>query len=380
MTAPATTPCRTTRATTAPRRTSSPNVICVAATDQNDVLASFSNYGATSVDLAAPGVGVTSTWPAYHTLYTQGFEDPFSSWLSLTRSPRLGAPLVHANGAFSMSDSPGGNYVPGPVTQARAPGPPRLRASADGSAARRRYNLRFDAQPFEDFSGSVELSNDGFVQLLLGSGWSGSSRGSFLSLTSDFSVFDNSPSISVLELIMHANGDGSTLADGGFLDDLRLRCLRPNAEDYNTISGKCRWRRRMSPAWRRWRWRRIPPTRPPSWWRRSSAGPTRCPSLSGKVATGGRLNACKAVGGDCPAVAPPPFRPPARGAEGDRREAPHGDPSKIKAKHCRLGKVTYVASTAKRKGKVLRETPKAGKHLARRAKVNLWVGRGPKRK
>ena len=53
------------------------NVICVAATDQNDDLASFSNYGA-SVDLAAPGVGTTSTWPAYDTLYTQGFEDPFT--------------------------------------------------------------------------------------------------------------------------------------------------------------------------------------------------------------------------------------------------------------------------------------------------------------
>lgn len=38
-----------------------PNVISVAATDQNDVLASFSNYGATTVDLAAPGVNILST-------------------------------------------------------------------------------------------------------------------------------------------------------------------------------------------------------------------------------------------------------------------------------------------------------------------------------
>jgi subtilisin family serine protease len=37
------------------------NVISVAATDQNDQLASFSNYGATSVDLAAPGVSILST-------------------------------------------------------------------------------------------------------------------------------------------------------------------------------------------------------------------------------------------------------------------------------------------------------------------------------
>lgn len=39
------------------------NVISVAATDSADRLASFSNYGATSVDLAAPGVGILSTTP-----------------------------------------------------------------------------------------------------------------------------------------------------------------------------------------------------------------------------------------------------------------------------------------------------------------------------
>jgi subtilisin family serine protease len=38
----------------------SPNIIAVAATDQNDSLATFSNYGATCVDLAAPGVNIVS--------------------------------------------------------------------------------------------------------------------------------------------------------------------------------------------------------------------------------------------------------------------------------------------------------------------------------
>jgi len=37
------------------------NIIAVAATDQNDALASFSNYGATSVDVAGPGVRIYST-------------------------------------------------------------------------------------------------------------------------------------------------------------------------------------------------------------------------------------------------------------------------------------------------------------------------------
>jgi subtilisin family serine protease/PKD repeat protein len=40
-----------------------PNIVSVAATDHNDGLAYFSNYGATSVDLAAPGVDIYSTMP-----------------------------------------------------------------------------------------------------------------------------------------------------------------------------------------------------------------------------------------------------------------------------------------------------------------------------
>ncbi len=39
------------------------NIVAVAATDHDDELASFSNFGATSVDLGAPGVNILSTTP-----------------------------------------------------------------------------------------------------------------------------------------------------------------------------------------------------------------------------------------------------------------------------------------------------------------------------
>jgi subtilisin family serine protease len=41
-----------------------PNIIAVASTNSTDALASSANYGATSVDLAAPGVGILSTVPS----------------------------------------------------------------------------------------------------------------------------------------------------------------------------------------------------------------------------------------------------------------------------------------------------------------------------
>ncbi len=47
------------------------NMIVVAATDQNDALATFSNRGATTVDLAAPGVNIYSTEPG---VVTQTFQ------------------------------------------------------------------------------------------------------------------------------------------------------------------------------------------------------------------------------------------------------------------------------------------------------------------
>lgn len=49
-----------------------PNEICVAATTQWDKLAAFSNYGAGSVDLAAPGANVYSTLPGGSYGYWQG--------------------------------------------------------------------------------------------------------------------------------------------------------------------------------------------------------------------------------------------------------------------------------------------------------------------
>jgi len=49
-----------------------PNVISVAATDNRDALASFSNYGNNSVDLAAPGVDILSTLPGNRYGYYSG--------------------------------------------------------------------------------------------------------------------------------------------------------------------------------------------------------------------------------------------------------------------------------------------------------------------
>ncbi len=49
-----------------------PNIITVAASDQDDKLASFSNYGVKSVEVAAPGTNILSTYPNNQYAYLQG--------------------------------------------------------------------------------------------------------------------------------------------------------------------------------------------------------------------------------------------------------------------------------------------------------------------
>ena len=76
------------------------NVISVAATDNNDLRASFSNYGATSVDIGAPGVDIASTY----TLTSSGLVYSYLSGTSMA------TPNVTGVVALIRSEFPDWNY------------------------------------------------------------------------------------------------------------------------------------------------------------------------------------------------------------------------------------------------------------------------------
>ncbi|MCG2681595.1 MAG: S8 family serine peptidase, partial [Kiritimatiellae bacterium] len=110
-----------------PSSYNSPSIIAVASTDHNDVIASSSCYGATSVDLGAPGVGILSTIPPSYVaqagdIFFDDMESGVGNWthggtldtwaLTTTQDP------IFVNPSFPVpspptfwSDSPGVNYV-----------------------------------------------------------------------------------------------------------------------------------------------------------------------------------------------------------------------------------------------------------------------------
>ena len=49
--------------------------------------------------------------------------------------------------------------------------------------------------------------------------------------------------------------------------------------------------------------------------------------------------------------------------------------AKIRKRHCGVGKITKKHSTKKKRGKVIKQSPSAGKHLVAGSKVKLIVGK-----
>jgi subtilisin family serine protease len=73
------------------------NVVCVAATDHNDGLATFSNFGVDSVDLAAPGLGIIGP----------GRRDPQGAYPPMVnRGTSFSAPHVSGVAALVLAENP----------------------------------------------------------------------------------------------------------------------------------------------------------------------------------------------------------------------------------------------------------------------------------
>ena len=142
-------PCEYWRA--APHGSGATNLVCVAATNPNDALASFSNRGKSAVHLAAPGVDIYSSVPQWSSVFSDDLEANFGNWTAAggtdpwqlnERALRLG--LV-------QHDRLAGRALP---EQRRQHDPQQGRAEPHrpGPAARLRYDVEL---LIRDLSGST---------------------------------------------------------------------------------------------------------------------------------------------------------------------------------------------------------------------------------
>lgn len=84
---------------------SASNILCVAATTQNDALTSFSDYGTSYVDVAAPGKNILSSYPQQTTTFQDTFSGVANGSIS-SNFTREGTPNY-----FGVLDSLGDKYL-----------------------------------------------------------------------------------------------------------------------------------------------------------------------------------------------------------------------------------------------------------------------------
>jgi subtilisin family serine protease len=217
-----------------------PNIIAVAATDSSDRLASFSNFGRITVDVAAPGSFVNSTYMSEAAALTvQDFESGTAGW-------SLNSPFGRANSghnsAWSLADSPAGNYADNVNVSAVAPG----FSMAGRSGGYIEFYLRGDILNDGDVLLVETASNSGGpwipqpVWLDGPTGWlffpDGVAGGS-----PDWSyaqVYLNDPEIVPnLYFRFRLSTNASGVADGIYIDDVSVQALTPGSDDYIIASG-----------------------------------------------------------------------------------------------------------------------------------------------
>lgn len=234
----------------------SPNIICVAATDQNDGLAGFSNFGPASVDLAAPGVNVLGGQAKFATVFSDDMDGGGSRWSTLGGWATTSASFASA--PASLSDSPGGSYADSASSLnnfARVATPLNLTGRRGCGLF---YDTRFAlaAADSHDLESSVDGTNwtPEFSDL-------GSSAGDFLPTFIDFSHRDGAPAL-LFRFLITSRGVG--VDDGAYVDNVRFSCLAVPAsysgaaDEYAFLDGTS-MATLASPAWRRSSFPWMPP-------------------------------------------------------------------------------------------------------------------------
>ncbi len=268
------------------------NVICVAATDQADQLAGFSDWGTSSVDLGAPGTETLSTFPVLTATSIDDFEtNDFSSKWETTagtgtgRAPAGDGPLT----SFGMNDSPGAAPSPSSVHQSTLTSGI---AVPSGSGACTLSGLRFrHADTGSSFSYAV-LSDGTPVFTNTGSENTSGTKMVHFNTVPIKGLGGHSVKVS----FGYNAGPSPTAESGIWLDDLKLTCYAPlsTPPGYEFLQGTSMAAPHVTGA--AGLLFSLKPAATVTGVRNALLdGVDAIPSLTGKTTSGGRLDVAKAM-------------------------------------------------------------------------------------
>nr|WP_086426632.1 S8 family serine peptidase [Nitrospira cf. moscoviensis SBR1015] len=270
-----------------------PNVIAVAATDENDQLISLSNFGSTTVHVAAPGIRINSTKPT--SSVTNVLLHKFDS-----NPTALGYTFGGINNTWgftntasfsqsnSLTDSPSGNYQNS--TDSFATGPLFTTEGQRGCRLDSRIRLHTE----QDIDGVLtEASRDG------GTSWepirviTGNTNDQF----EPFTLGEIADDMANSRFRFRFESDEREAFDGVYLDDVRVVCVssQPSeATDYQFLLGTSMATPHVTGLVGLLL--SVNPNLTVSELRNAILNTVdRKPALSGKVSTGGRINARAAL-------------------------------------------------------------------------------------
>jgi subtilisin family serine protease len=310
------------------------NVVCVAASNQADNRAGFSNWGPVSVDLAAPGTETLSTYPAIANRYTETFQvDDFATdWTATVGLDGFGrageAPLTSPG----MTDSPGAAPAAAAIYESTSTMGFTVPAGYGSCTLAGRRFLALGSGSF-----SYSVLRDGIPVFTSAPGsTSGSAMTGFSTQPMDGLAG------STVKLRFRFTSDVSpALAEGAWLDDLRFDCFEPAGTataSYAYLQGTSMAAPHVAGAAALLY--SLKPSATVSQVRSALLGSVDRPAgLAGLTVTGGRLDVARAL--DALAPLPPP---PAVIAQN-----PPGVPAPPASKRCKVPKLKGLARSKAKK-------------------------------
>jgi thermitase len=304
------------------------HLICVAALTTSGTLPAFSNYGAVTVDIAAPGTNILSAktdWGG--PILSEGFEDDLAGWDLLVDGAALPwgiSTAVHSAGSKSATDSPDGPYASNGYTEIQLASDLNL---SGRRGCRMHFDLRYSVQP-PDAGGFTDVFAAGAfataADLVDGQIFAGSSGGQFEAVEATISALDGQTDVRPFFGLF---SDATGVSDGVYVDEVRVLCRDSTyidditdvehyadaaAGNYVPFNGTSMSTPHVAGIAALVR-AADPSASAAEVVSAIKAGATPRPSLAGRVATGGSANALRAIEAAlaAPSVAPP--TPPASG-------------------------------------------------------------------